>query len=147
MPALICSLTIAESFFFFLGGISSCFFPDGSGCGRWGRWGVVGAHARTDQILATWVNDNSTGVSRPKIETSTLSFWASGLTSLMVAGSVANGPSITVTDSPTEKSTSVRTGAVPLPDWACAAFRGAAGARILTTSSTDNAEGCARPVG
>ncbi len=55
----------------------------------------------TYQILATWVKDSSTGVSRPKIDTSTLSFWVSGLISLTVAGSVANGPSITVTDSPT----------------------------------------------
>jgi hypothetical protein len=30
-------------------------------------------------------------VSRPKIETRTLSFWPSTLTSLIVAGSVANG--------------------------------------------------------
>src|SRR5690606_38722892 len=58
------------------------------------------------QILETWLNDSSTGVSRPKIDTSTLSFWVSGLTSLIVAGKVANGPSMTVTDSPTSKSTS-----------------------------------------
>src|SRR6185436_18890508 len=57
------------------------------------------------QILATWLNESSTGVSRPKIETSTLSFWLSGLISEMVAGRVSNGPSITVTDSPTSKST------------------------------------------
>lgn len=46
------------------------------------------------------MNASSTGVSLPKIDTSTLSFWVSGLISLTVAGSVANGPSMTVTDSP-----------------------------------------------
>src|SRR4051812_13446567 len=44
------------------------------------------------------------------METSTWSFCCSGLISLMVAGSVANGPSMTVTDSPTSNST---TGAGP----------------------------------
>ena len=48
--------------------------------------------------MATWLKFSSTGVSRPKMETSTLSFCASALTSLMVAGRVANGPSMTVTD-------------------------------------------------
>ena len=38
------------------------------------------------QILETWEKASSTGVSRPKIETSTLSFWASTLTSEMLAG-------------------------------------------------------------
>src|SRR5690606_40533061 len=40
------------------------------------------------QILETWWKPSSTGVSRPKIDTSTLSFWATGLTSEIVAGSV-----------------------------------------------------------
>ena len=31
--------------------------------------------------MLTWLNDSSTGVSRPKMETSTLSFCASGLIS------------------------------------------------------------------
>ena len=48
--------------------------------------------------MLTWLNDSSTGVSRPKIETSTFSFCASMLISLIVAGRVANGPSMTVTD-------------------------------------------------
>ena len=39
------------------------------------------------------------------METSTLSFWVSGLISEIVAGRVSNGPSMTVTDSPTSKST------------------------------------------
>src|SRR6185312_8590516 len=67
------------------------------------------------QILATWLNDSSTGVSRPKIDTSTLSFCASTFTSLIVAGNVANGPSMTVTDSPTSKSTSIVGFAPPTP--------------------------------
>ena len=62
--------------------------------------GLRPAHAPV-QSLETWPNVNSTGVSRPKIDTSTLSFCCSPLTSLIVAGSVANGPSMTVTDSPT----------------------------------------------
>src|SRR3954468_1707864 len=57
------------------------------------------------QILATWAKESSTGVSRPKIETSTLSFCVSVLISEIVAGRVSNGPSMTVTDSPTSKST------------------------------------------
>src|SRR5690625_2680685 len=61
--------------------------------------------------LATWLDDSSTGVSPPQIDTRTLSFWVSGLISDIVAGSVSYGPSITVTDSPTSKSTSVITGA------------------------------------
>src|SRR5215213_8704171 len=65
------------------------------------------------QILATWLNDSSTGVSRPKMDTSTLSFCASGLISEIVAGRVSKGPSMTVTDSPTSKSTT-RTGAAAL---------------------------------
>ena len=65
------------------------------------------------QILATWLNDSSTGVSRPKMETSTLSFCDSGVISEIVAGSVSKGPSVTVTDSPTENSTSIAGAAVP----------------------------------
>src|SRR5690625_4341368 len=57
--------------------------------------------AGVGQILETWLKPSSTGVSRPKIDTSTLSFWVSALISLTVAGRVANGPSMTVTDSPT----------------------------------------------
>src|SRR3954470_7979292 len=75
------------------------------------------ANGRADdrQILDTWLNDSSTGVSRPKIDTSTFRFCASALTSLIVAGSVANGPSMTVTDSPTSKSTSVVGAAAVVP--------------------------------
>src|SRR6476620_2988181 len=138
LPALICSVTIAASFFFF-GGISLYFFLGSTDPG-WSGTQMSGSEL-CHQILATWVNDSSTGVSRPKMETRTLSFCASALTSLMVAGNVANGPSLTVTDSPTEKSTSVRVGAVPPAVVATADLRGAAGVRILTTSSTDSADG------
>ncbi len=48
---------------------------------------------------------------------------------------------MTVTDSPTEKSTSVRTGAEPGVVATLAALRGAAGVRILTTSSIVSADG------
>src|ERR1044072_6021550 len=54
-----------------------------------------------DQILATWLNDSSTGVSRPKIETSTLSFWVSGLISEIVAGRGIDGPFLKGPASPT----------------------------------------------
>src|SRR5881227_3441691 len=95
-PAWICSLMKPETLF--LGGMR-----DVPSVVWWayavGDDPVAGAAA---QILATWLNDSSTGVSRPKIETSTLSFWCTASISLMVAGSVANGPSMTVTDSPTE---------------------------------------------
>src|SRR5690606_10721075 len=75
-------------------------------------WAMTRLHCgvRT-QILATWLNPSSTGVSRPKMDTRTLSFWASTLISEIEAGSVSNGPSVTVTDSPTSKST--WTGALP----------------------------------
>ena len=62
------------------------------------------------QITRSWRPGwkvSSTGVSRPKMLTSTLSLCCSALTSLMEAGSVANGPSMTVTDSPTSKSTRI----------------------------------------
>src|SRR3954463_12408610 len=67
--------------------------------------GVPSGRTSFAQILATWEKDSSTGVSRPKMETSTLSFWVSALISEIVAGRVSNGPSMTVTDSPTWKST------------------------------------------
>src|SRR5690625_3916918 len=88
------------------------------------------------QILATWLNDSSTGVSRPKMDTSTLSFWLSALISEIVAGRVSNGPSVTVTDSPTLKSTC--TGGAPAagaPAVSAGAFGSIVGASIDTTSS------------
>src|SRR5579875_271968 len=93
-PAGSCTLTTAASFFL-LGGMVVGFLSVSRG-----------SHPPypPDQIFETWSNESSTGVSRPKIDTSTLSFWVTGLTSFTVAGSVANGPSITVTDSPTSYS-------------------------------------------
>src|SRR5699024_3921178 len=64
------------------------------------------AGSARQSIFSTCVKPNSTGVSRPKSETSTLSFCAAESTSEILAGSVANGPSMTVTDSPTSNSTS-----------------------------------------
>src|SRR5690606_41681909 len=51
------------------------------------------------QIFETWLNDNYTGVSRPKFETSTLSFRDSRVICLTEVGSVVNGPSMAVTES------------------------------------------------
>ena len=82
---------------------------------------------------ATWLNESSTGVSRPKIDTSTLSFWASAWISLIEAGSVANGPSMTVTDSPTSKSAA-------LVSTTCGRFS-SSGARNCMTSSMDSGDG------
>src|SRR5512136_471899 len=65
-PALIWSLMTAVNRF--LGGMTSFFSADQLVLGAAGQCPV------TDQILLTWVNDSSTGVSRPKIETSTCSF-------------------------------------------------------------------------
>ena len=82
--------------------------------------------------------------------TSTLSFCCSALTSLMEAGSVANGPSMTVTDSPTSKSTRIsgrsRLASPPPADEVLAAtfpvfFAAPWGSRNLTTSSSDSAVG------
>src|SRR5699024_5202149 len=50
------------------------------------------------QILATWSNASSTGVSRPKMDTRTSSFWASEWISEIVAGMVSKGPSMTQAD-------------------------------------------------
>src|SRR3712207_506852 len=145
-PALIWSLMTAVNRF--LGGMTSFFVGDGTapvqGPGPSG--GGPGAPG-SFYNLATWLNDSSTGVSRPKIETSTCSFCCSALISLMVAGSVAKGPSMTVTDSPTSKSTSVVGAAAVVPPAASVppAVRAAgcctAGARILTTSSRVSGEG------
>jgi hypothetical protein len=60
-----------------------------------------------DQILETWLKLSSTGVSRPKMDTNTFNFCWSALISEIVAGSEANAPSVTVTESPTSKSTTL----------------------------------------
>src|SRR6478672_4970962 len=154
-PAWICSLMKPE-IFFFLGGIASGPFP-----GMWayamGDDPVAVSAAPSGgrglqplaQILATWLNESSTGVSRPKMETSTLSFWVSGLISEIVAGRVSKGPSMTVTDSPTSKSTTRTSLGAPVPDAAAPSAPAAAskvGASIVKTSSIDSGTGwCALP--
>ena len=70
------------------------------------------------------------------MDTSTLSFWVSGLISFTVAGSVANGPSITVTDSPTSNSTvDVRAAS------ACLVPGSGSGASRLATSPSCSGDG------
>src|SRR3954447_22385869 len=155
-PALIWSLMTAVNRF--LGGMTSFFVtgwngtapvqgPGPSGAragGRPERGEGVGGTGVLVQILETWLNDSSTGVSRPKIETRTCSFCCSALISLIVAGSVANGPSMTVTDSPTSKSTTAVGAAVVAaasPPPVRAACGVVAGARIFTTSSSVSGEG------
>ena len=56
------------------------------------------------QTFWIWLKLSSTGVSRPKISTSALTRWASALISVIVACSVANGPSTTITESDSAKS-------------------------------------------
>src|SRR5215211_3490512 len=78
----------------------------------------------------------STGVSRPRISTSALSRWLFTLISVIVAWTPANGPSTTMTESPTAKSvTSIfflrRAG----PSLEAVAAATTAGASIFSTSS------------
>src|SRR6266508_1021869 len=102
------------------------------------------------QTFWIWLKLSSTGVSRPKISTSALIRWASGLISVIVACRVANGPSTTMTESPTPKSatsTFFFAGAVlvtPPPAWAASASAAATtpGASIFSTSSRLSGTGC-----
>src|SRR3981189_3597387 len=82
------------------------------------------------------------------MDTSTWSLPCSALTSLIEAGSVANGPSMTVTDSPTSKSTRISgrsrlasDDAAPLAVLFAGFFAVAGGSRNLTTSSSVNGDG------
>ena len=68
------------------------------------------------------------------METRTLSFCWSALISLIVAGSEANAPSVTVTESPTSKSSTLTSGFFLV---SC----GTAGASHLTTSSSESGAG------
>src|SRR5699024_6175288 len=102
------------------------------------------AGSARQSIFSTCVKPNSTGVSRPKIETSTLSFCAAASTSEILAGSVANGPSMTVTDSPTSNSASTAGAAMPPSPSApapAAAFFSGLGARNLATSLSESGVG------
>src|SRR4028119_2519997 len=148
-PALIWSLMTAVNRF--LGGMTFLlreraeWWWNGPGAGsRPGRSEGRGAPGSSDYNLATWVNDSSTGVSRPKIETSTCSFACSALISLMVAGRVANGPSMTVTDSPTSKSTTVAGADAAAGEAASATLAargGGPGTSRLTTPASGRAAG------
>src|SRR4051812_44123388 len=124
----------AASFFF--GGMSLVLLLSADACYREARRQILATsdlgRSWRRQILATWLNSSSTGVSRPKIDTSTLRRWASRFTSLIVAGRVANGPSVTVTDSPTEYSCALG---------ASTRFFSTAGARIDATSSIRSGDG------
>src|SRR3954454_17626597 len=101
-PPWSCTLTSAATFF--LGGIplslsrghdeAVCDGP----CHRVLRLFLLSLAQLRDQTFWIWVKLSSTGVSRPKISTSALTRWASGLISVMVACSVANGPSTTMTE-------------------------------------------------
>src|SRR3954453_1111864 len=93
------------------------------------------------QTFWIWEKLSSTGVSRPKISTSALTRWASALISVIVAWSVANGPSTTITESPSSKS-ATSTGflaAVAVPPAAAgpaaaSALATTAGASMFSTS-------------
>src|SRR4051794_17298607 len=68
-------------------------------------WRVIracGGRGIDHQIFLTWSNPTSTGVSRPKIETSTFSLLASSLISAISPEKSDSGPETTLTDSPTE---------------------------------------------
>src|SRR3954453_13290195 len=71
-----------------------------------GRWG---GGSDPDQIFLTWSKPTSTGVSRPKIETRTLSFDASWLISEISPEKSDSGPEMTLTDSPIENCALVAT--------------------------------------
>src|SRR5437764_2229505 len=107
------------------------------GSGLFARFDAAGHYRvpRQIQIFATWLKLSSTGVSRPKIDTSTFSFCWSALISLIVAGSEANAPSVTVTESPTSKSSTLISGLAF--DFSVAT----AGASHLMTSSRDSGAG------
>src|SRR3569833_529112 len=122
-PAFSWTLTIAASFF--LGGMPHPFVP----VWLWPRLPLEAGYAAAGtstaalgplvpplarggiQILEAWLDDSSTGVSRPKIETSTMSFCASALISMTVAGSVANGPSMTGAGAPAAGAAGAAAGA------------------------------------
>src|SRR3954464_3397291 len=92
-PAWSCTLTRAA--IFFLGGMV-----------YEGPYVVVlgGSTAVLAQTFWILLKLSSTGVSRPKISTRALTLCDSALISVIVACSVANGPSTTMTESDTSKS-------------------------------------------
>src|ERR671912_61285 len=103
--------TLTRAAIFFLGGIlvGSFFWAAAGGCPQLVRIGSiydpVGGRLRcVDHTFWTCGNVRSTGVSRPRISTNALSRWLLTLISVMVAWTPANGPSTTMTESPTAKS-------------------------------------------
>src|SRR3954453_10642639 len=128
-PAWSCTLTRAA--IFFLGGMV-----------YEGPYVVVlgGSTAVLAQTFWIWLKLSSTGVSRPKISTRALTLCDSALISVIVAWSVANGPSTTMTESDTAKSatsTFFRVAAPPpaRSGAAASAWAATAGASMLSTSS------------
>src|SRR5690606_4395303 len=103
-PAGSCSVNVVTSFL--RGGM----FLVLSLMGAPARAPAVAGEGRADkgtaaaQLGDTWLQWSSAGVSRPEIDTRTLSVWEPGLISLIVAGRDANAPSVTVTESPTAGS-------------------------------------------
>src|SRR6478735_12439610 len=115
-------------------------------CHRWGD-----TDPNLDQTFWIWLKLSSTGVSRPKISTSALTRCDSALSSVMVACSVANGPSTTMTESPSLKSATsmgflagvVGEPAFCVPAAAASASAAAttAGASMFSTSAIDSGTG------
>src|SRR4051794_8522425 len=102
------------------------------------------------QTFWIWLKLSSTGVSRPKISTRALTLWDSALISVIVAWSVANGPSTTMTESETSKSaTSIGFFAATAPDAAgvpaatasASARATTAGASMFSTSVIESGTG------
>src|SRR5215203_6266723 len=89
-----------------------------------------------DHTFWTWGKVRSTGVSRPRISTSAFSRWLLTLISVIVAWTPANGPSTTMTESPTTKSaTSTFLRRRVGPSLVAVAAARTAGASIFSTSS------------
>src|SRR6478735_700440 len=114
-------------------------------CHRWGD-----TDPNLDQTFWIWLKLSSTGVSRPKISTSALTRCDSALSSVMVACSVANGPSTTMTESETSKSATATGFFAAAPDAAlgvpaaaasASARATTAGASMLSTSDIDSGTG------
>src|SRR5215212_7846031 len=136
------TLTRAATFFF-LGGIlvGSFFWAIAGGCPQlWsgsGRSDPVDVRVVVaDHTFWTCGKVRSTGVSRPRISTSALSRWLLTLISVIVAWTPANGPSTTMTESPTAKSaTSTFLRRRVGPSLVAVAAARTAGASIFSTSS------------
>src|SRR3954449_6367913 len=97
-----CSCTLTSAAIFFLGGIFLGSLRDVAGGALLQCEAVAAA-----QTFWIWLKLSSTGVSRPKISTRAFTLWDSALISVIVACSVANGPSTTMTESDTSKSATV----------------------------------------